>query len=160
MIIELTINGCLTERASMLLETLVKIDDQTIGHITPQGRYLDRAAFLALRPTARLRAYLGLIAPRARAAWVLARVCRVSQRSIYNLLKTDVTHGRVYHLGDGFYALARQAHPTTRRELSMTGRQLAGHLELVGSRDYDVLLNGEVLASRDPQRTEGASHAD
>lgn len=91
-------------------ETVIKIDDRIVGHITTQGRYLDRAAFLALRQVERLRAYLGLVAPSARRGTVCARVCRIHGKDVYNFLIADVRRGRVVRLpGRQGYALVKEA---------------------------------------------------
>ena len=96
----------------MLIETLVKIDGEIIGHITPTGRYLERAAFRRLRPVGRLRAYLGLVAPHARRASTLGRICGVRSADVTNMLGTDIRRGRVISPGRGLYAVVREAYPT------------------------------------------------
>lgn len=95
-----------------LKETRLLIDTTIVGHITPQGRYLDRARFRALRPVERLRAYLGLVAPAARSSHVLARVCGVDARNVANFLNADVARGRVIRVGSPrqrSYAVVRDA---------------------------------------------------
>ena len=92
-----------------LRETRLKIDATIVGYITPQGRYLDRARFRALRPIARLRAYLGLVAPASRTALVIGRVCGLHTHDISSFLKADIAHGRVRKVGKGRYALIPNA---------------------------------------------------
>ena len=93
----------------MLLETRIVIDGHVIGHITPEGRYLDRAAFLRLNPTARLRAYLGLVAPASRRVCTLARVCQVVPGAVVDLFRTDLRLGRVKRVSYGRYAIVQGA---------------------------------------------------
>ena len=93
----------------MLLQTRIVIDGQVIGHITPEGRYLDRAAFRSLNPVARLRAYLGLVAPAVRRVSTLAQVCGLSSKTASDLLQDDRRLGRVVRVKVGHYALVKAA---------------------------------------------------
>jgi len=95
------------------MPTRICWNGQPIGEQTTHGKTLDKAAFRALRPVDRLRAYLLMAYPHARHGRLLSAVCQIPRKNISNFLKSDLRTGVVVKVAPGWYC----AQPIAESEL-------------------------------------------
>ena len=83
-----------------------------IGEVRPEGKTLDKAAFLALKKVDRIRAYLTMVAPSARRSRTISLVtgiCNVqlSTQITYSMFPLKIIEKR----GWGLYAATTREEP-------------------------------------------------
>ena len=83
-----------------------------IGEVRPEGKTLDKAAFLALKRVDRIRAYLTMVAPSARRSRTISRVTGIYDRHLsskiaYSMFRLKIIEKR----GLGLYATTTREEP-------------------------------------------------
>jgi hypothetical protein len=80
-----------------------------VGFHTPEGRWLNRAAFRALGPSYRILAYLAFVYPQARTHSTIARVCGIPIRNCSAHMQSALRADRIRRSARGWYVLSPHA---------------------------------------------------